>query len=146
MIAREQKLAHRSPHLRKQQYIGADSIDKLDLVGGGYHHEGPFDAASLARNQQYKNSPIEAVAGSNAEALKATPEEKIIDSLRKHRPLDGVAIVPPGHADREGRVYNYKEGTDLMIDDVGNYKRWPGVVRSPFPHPTIENQAEHHHD
>ncbi|KAL9599675.1 MAG: hypothetical protein Q9219_003663 [cf. Caloplaca sp. 3 TL-2023] len=128
MIARDQKLAHRSPHLRKQQHIGSDSIDKLDIAGGGYHHGGPFDAASLARNQKYKNSPIEAVAGTNAEALKATPEEKIIDSLRKHRPLDGVAVVPPGHTDREGRMYNYQEGTDLMIEDGGNYKRWDGVV------------------
>ncbi|KAI4281905.1 MAG: hypothetical protein L6R35_005526, partial [Caloplaca aegaea] len=103
MIARDQKLAQRSPHLRKQQHIGADSIDKLDIIGGGYHHGGPFDAASLARNQQYKNSPIEAVAGTNAEALRATPQEKIVDAMRKHRPIDGVAVVPPGQADREGR-------------------------------------------
>ncbi|KAL9003929.1 MAG: hypothetical protein Q9188_003223 [Gyalolechia gomerana] len=131
MIARDQKLAHRSPHLGKTQHIGSDSIDKLDIVGGGYHHGGPYDAASLARNQQYKNSPIEAVAGTNAEALKATAEEKITDSIRKHRPLDGVAMVPPGHADRIGRVYNYQEGTDLMIEDGGNYKRWPGVKYLP---------------
>ncbi|KAI4138143.1 MAG: hypothetical protein L6R39_006943, partial [Caloplaca ligustica] len=104
MIARDQKLAHRSPHLRKQQHHGVDSIDKLDVVGGGYHHGGPFDAASLARNRDYKNSPIEAVADSNAEALKATPEEKIMDALRKHRPLDGVALTPPGLSDRQGRV------------------------------------------
>ncbi|KAL8864041.1 MAG: hypothetical protein Q9174_007484, partial [Haloplaca sp. 1 TL-2023] len=105
IIAREQKLAHRSPHLRKNYHHGADSIDQLDISGGpsAWHHEGPFDAASLARNRQYKNSPIEAIAGSNAEALKATAEEKINDSLRKHRPLDGVALVPPGEADRNGR-------------------------------------------
>lgn len=131
MIAREQKLAHRSHHLRKTHHIGADSIDQLDIAGGAYHHEGPFDAASLARNRDLKNSPVEAVAGTNAEALRATPEEKVIDSVRKHRPLDGTAIVPPGQADREGRVYNYQEGTDLMIEDGGNYKRWPGVVCLP---------------
>ncbi|KAL8773253.1 MAG: hypothetical protein Q9194_004397, partial [Teloschistes cf. exilis] len=134
MIARDQKLAHRSHHLRKQQHIGADSIDQLDVTGGGYHHGGPFDAASLARNREYKNSPIEAVAGTNAEALKATAEEKIVDAVRKHRPLDGVAAVPPGQADREGRVYNYDEGTDLMREDVGDggaYKRWPGVKYHP---------------
>ncbi|KAL8732637.1 MAG: hypothetical protein Q9166_002612 [cf. Caloplaca sp. 2 TL-2023] len=129
MIARDQKLAHRSPHLRKSHHHGADSIDQLDISGGAYHHEGPFDAASLARNRSYKNSPVEAVAGTNAEALKATPEEKIIDAVKKHRPLDGVAVVPPGLADREGRVHKYEEGTDLMIEDGGNYKRWPGVVR-----------------
>ncbi|KAL8781090.1 MAG: hypothetical protein Q9213_006172 [Squamulea squamosa] len=131
MIAHEQKLAHRSPHLRKQQHHGADSIDQLDIAGGAYHHEGPFDAASLARNRAYKNSPIEAVASTNAEALRATQEEKIVDAVRKHRPLDGVAIVPPGQADREGRVYKYEEGTDLMIEDGGNYKRWPGVKYLP---------------
>ncbi|KAL8671660.1 MAG: hypothetical protein Q9168_003840 [Polycauliona sp. 1 TL-2023] len=131
MIAREQKLAHRSHHLRKQNHHGADSIDQLDLAGEAYHHEGPFDAASLARNRAYKNSPIEAVASSNAEALRATPEEKITDAVRKHRPLDGVAVVPPGQTDREGRTYNYEEGTDLMIEDGGNYKRWPGVKYLP---------------
>ncbi|KAI4273623.1 MAG: hypothetical protein LQ337_004506 [Flavoplaca oasis] len=131
MIARDQKLAHRSHHLRKQNHHGADSIDQLDLAGGPYHHEGPFDAASLARNRSYKNSPIEAVAGTNAEALRATPDEKVIDAVRKHRPLDGVAMVPPGQADREGRIYKYDEGTDLMIEDGGNYKRWPGVKYLP---------------
>ncbi|KAL8661602.1 MAG: hypothetical protein Q9202_005430 [Teloschistes flavicans] len=134
MIARDQKLAQRSHHLRKQQHIGADSIDQLDVTGGAYHHGGPFDAASLARNREYKNSPIEAVAGTNAEALKATAEEKIVDAVRKHRPLDGVAAVPPGEADREGRVYNYDEGADLMREDVGDggaYKRWPGVKYLP---------------
>ncbi|KAL8639323.1 MAG: hypothetical protein Q9228_003629 [Teloschistes exilis] len=139
MIARDQKLAHRSHHLRKQQHIGADSIDQLDVTGGGYHHGGPFDAASLARNREYKNSPIEAVAGTNAEALKATAEEKIVDAVRKHRPLDGVAAVPPGQADREGRVYNYDEGTDLMREDVGDggaYKRWPGVAKANPPTPS----------
>ncbi|KAL8682091.1 MAG: hypothetical protein Q9224_006806, partial [Gallowayella concinna] len=131
IIAREQKLAHRSHHLRKQQHHGADSIDQLDIAGGAYHHEGPFDAASLARNRSYKNSPVEALAGTNAEALRATPKEKIIDAVKKHRPLDGVAIVPPGQADREGRVYKYQEGADLMIEDGGNYKRWPGVKYLP---------------
>ncbi|KAL8993993.1 MAG: hypothetical protein Q9169_005924 [Polycauliona sp. 2 TL-2023] len=92
MIARDQKLAHRSHHLRKQNHHGADSIDQLDLAGDPYHHEGPFDAASLARNRAYKNSPIEAVAQSNAEALRATPNEKITDAVKKHRPLDGAPI------------------------------------------------------
>ncbi|KAL8950742.1 MAG: hypothetical protein Q9222_003239 [Ikaeria aurantiellina] len=133
MIARDQKLAHRSHHLRKNQHIGADSIDQLDIAGGTYHHEGPFDAASMARNIDVKHAPLEAIAATNAEALKATPEEKIIDSVRKHRPLDGVAAVPPGQADRDGRVYTYEEGTDLMIEDGGNYKRWPGVVSSFTP-------------
>ncbi|KAL8852887.1 MAG: hypothetical protein Q9221_002263 [Calogaya cf. arnoldii] len=131
MIARDQKLAQRSHHLRKQNHHGADSIDQLDIAGGPYHHEGPFDAASLARNRSYKNSPVEALARTNAEALRATPEEKIVDAVKRHRPLDCVAVVPPGQVDREGRVYKYEEGTDLMIEDGGDYKRWPGVKYLP---------------
>ena len=101
-------------------------------MGGAYHHDGPYDATLLARNMSFTSSPVEAVAASNEEALKATPREKIVDSVQKHRPLDGVAIVPPGVTDREGRVYHYEEGTDMMIEDGGNYKRWPGVVSTPF--------------
>ena len=74
------------------------------------------------------SSPIEAVRFTNEEALKATAPERIQDSLKKHRPLDGVAIVPPGMEDMYGRTYNYEEGTDMMIENGGNYKRWPGVV------------------
>ncbi|KAL9610199.1 MAG: hypothetical protein Q9167_005076 [Letrouitia subvulpina] len=126
VISHEQKLANRAPHLRKTQHIGSDSIDHLDVAGGVYHHEGPYDVSMLARNAKYKNSPLEAVAASNQEALKATPKERVIDSIRQHRPLDGVAMVPPGQSDRGGRYYNYEEGTDVMIEE-GNYKRWPGV-------------------
>lgn len=115
--------------------VGPDTIDKLDWTGGAYHHDGPYDATLLARNISHSNSPVEAVAASNKEALKATPREKILDSIRKHRPLDGVAMVPPGIADREGRVYNYEEGANLMIEEGGNYKRWPGVVCAHFPSP-----------
>lgn len=129
VISREQKLANRAPHLRKAQHIGSDSIDHLDVAGGIYHHEGPYDVSMLARNAKYKNSPLEAVEASNQEALKATPKEKVIDSIRQHRPLDGVAVVPPGHSDQGGRYYDYREGTDVMIEE-GNYKRWPGIVSS----------------
>lgn len=116
--------------------VGPDTIDKLDWTSGAYHHDGPYDATLLARNISSPSSPLEAVAISNREALKATPRENIIDSIQKHRPLDGVAMTPPGIPDREGRVYNYEEGTDLMIEEGGNYKRWPGVVRLlSFPSP-----------
>lgn len=118
--------------------IGPDTIDKLDWTSGAYHHDGPYDATLLARNISSPSSPLEAVAVSNREALKATPRENIIDSIQKHRPLDGVAMTPPGIPDREGRVYNYEEGTDLMIEEGGNYKRWPGVVRLlSFPLPSF---------
>lgn len=127
MIKRETKLANRAPHLRKKHIVGSDSIDRLDTVGGKYHHDGPFDATLLARNTSFFNSPVEAVSSATEEALKATPREKIKDSVEKHRPLDGVAVVPPGEADFSGRTYEYEEGADLMIED-GNYKRWTGVV------------------
>lgn len=127
-LTRENKLAYRSPHLRKKYIPGADRIDTLDNTSSPYHHEGPYDATLSSRNSNMVNSPIEAVRSTNEEALKATPPEKVQDSLKKHRPLDGVAVVPPGLQDMNGKIYNYEEGTDMMIENGGNYKRWPGVV------------------
>jgi hypothetical protein len=135
IIRRDSRKAYRSPHLSKRSIPGADSIDRLDPAIGGvaYHHEGPYDAALLSRNRDPKNAPLGALEASNAEALKATPQENIKDAVERHMPLDGVAVVPPGEEDRFGRVYKYKEGTDLMHEpssgDAG-YKRWPGKVSS----------------
>lgn len=134
VIRRDSKKAYRSPHLHKRSIPGADSIDRLDPAIGGiaYHHEGPYDAALMSRNRDPKNAPIGALETSNAEALKATPRENIKDAVERHKPLDGVAAVPPGQEDRFGRVYKYEEGADLMHEpssaDAG-YKRWPGKVR-----------------
>ena len=135
IIRRDSKKAHRSPHLQRRHIPGADSVDRLDptLNSVPYHHEGPYDAAMLARNTSFESSPIAAVADSNREALKATPAEKIKDALERHVPIEGVASVPPGQMDRLGRVYNYEEGTDMMRDPNaagGPYKQWAGVVRS----------------
>lgn len=133
IIRRDSKKAYRSPHLHKRSIPGADSIDRLDPAVGGiaYHHEGPYDAALLSRNRNPKNAPLGALETSNQEALKATPQENIKDALERHKPLDGVAVVPPGEQDRFGRVYKYEEGADLMHEpssgDAG-YKRWPGKV------------------
>lgn len=95
-------------------------------MGGGYHHEGPFDATLLARNTAVKSSPVAAVHDTNMKALKATPREMIQDSIRSHRPLDGVALVPPGVLDFNGQRYDYEEKNIITEAD---YKRWPGVVR-----------------
>ena len=134
MLRQEAKTANRSPHLRKKHMVGADSIDNLDNVGpGAYHHEGPYDATLLARNHTHTSSPLEAVRATNEEALKATPKEMIQDSVERHRPLDGVAVIPPGLPDRYGNVLNYQEGTDMMIEgqpEGGAYRRWPGIVRT----------------
>jgi hypothetical protein len=111
-------------------------IDRLDPAIGGraYHHEGPYDAALLSRNRDAKTAPLKALETSNEEALKATPRENIRDAVERHKPLDGVAIVPPGEQDRFGRRYNYEEGADLMHEassgDAG-YKRWPGKDYDP---------------
>ncbi|KAI9811349.1 MAG: hypothetical protein M1827_005509 [Pycnora praestabilis] len=133
MIRHESNRANRSPHLRKKHIPGADTIDSLDqALGGAYHHEGPYDATLLARNTSFISSPVQAVMSTNEEALKATPQEKIKDSIDKHRPLEGVAAVPPGMEEAlSGRTYNYEEGENMMIADGGDYKRWPNVTYLP---------------
>ena len=130
MLTKEAKAANRSHHLRKNHQPGADVIDKLDDSGTGiaYHHGGPYDAALPSRNTNWESSPVAAVTESNMEALKATPKERIKDSLTKHVPLIGTAEVAPGKRDRMGQKYDYEEGDNMMIVDGGNYKRWPGVV------------------
>jgi len=133
VIRRDSRKANRSPHLNKRHLVGADVIDRLDPALGGraYHHEGPYDAASLARNRgDPKTAPIAALETTNKEALKATPQENIKDALDRHKPLDGVAVVPPGETDRFGRKYNYEEGVDYNHEGVtdAGYKRWQGEV------------------
>lgn len=135
IIRRDSRKAAKSPHLAKRHHPGADTVDKLDPAFGGhaYHHEGPYDAALLARNTSYESSPIAALKTSNEEALKATPAENVQNTLDRHVPLDGVAIVPPGVPDRFGRTYNYEEGADLMHESVNGepgYKRWADRVSS----------------
>lgn len=132
MIKKHTKLASQAPHLKKKHLPQADVIDSLDsTMDHLYHHEGPYDATLLARNTSKNFSPIDAVRGSNAEALKATPREKIQDSLNRHVPLYGTGIVPPGGRLATGEVMDYTEGADLMRETDapgGAYKRWDGVV------------------
>lgn len=145
-IIKDNKKAHRSPHLNKRHLPGPDTIDRLDPALGGraYHHEGPYDAALLARNSSYKNSPVAALEETNSEALKATPKENIKDALERHKPLDGVAYIPPGMPDRFGRTYNYEEGADLMHEDAPDgpgYKRWAGKVRCFPAQPSVKRNS-----
>jgi hypothetical protein len=124
---------------------GPDIIDRLDPAIGGvpYHHEGPYDAASLARNRDPKYAPVAALETTNAEALRATPQENVRDALEKHKPLDGVAIVPPGEPDRLGRTYNYEEGTDMMREGLNGepgYKQWSGKVRCSKEYTSAQKQ------
>jgi hypothetical protein len=152
-IRTDSKKAYRTPHLRKKNFQGADIIDRLDKTTLSYHHEGPYDAANLSRNLNMKHSPIAAVADSNEQALRATPRENIIDSVSRHRPLEGTANVPPGMADRFGRILDYEEGTDLQRDPLngGDYKKWPGITYHPDdlkakgePSYTIEKALKEH--
>ncbi|KAH3948157.1 hypothetical protein HBH98_206780 [Parastagonospora nodorum] len=151
-LRKDEKTAHRAPHLRKKNFPGADVIDRLDAAGfARYHHEGPYDAASIARNKHIKYAPIEAVRESNEEALRATPRENIADAVSKHRPLEGVANIPPGMPDRFGRVLNYEEGADLQREPGGDYRRWPGQEYHPDdlkgkgePSYTIEKALKEH--
>ncbi|KAI0126556.1 hypothetical protein BJ170DRAFT_410759 [Xylariales sp. AK1849] len=134
-IRKETKAAHRAPHLRKNNIVPADTIDSLDnILGGPYHHEGPYDATLAPRNKNKKYAPVEATKEGNMAALKATPLENVQDSLRKHVPLQGTAIIPPGEEDLRGNVMEYEEGADLMREadaSGGAYKRYDGIRYSP---------------
>ncbi|KAK8122321.1 protein kinase protein [Apiospora sp. TS-2023a] len=131
-IKRETKVAHRSHHLRKTTLPRNDPIDTLDnILGHSYHHEGPFDATLASRNANKKYAPLEAVKGTNEEALKATPRELVQDSLTKHVPLHGTANIPPGMSDMSGRRMSYEEGTDLQRERFasgGPSRRYDDVV------------------
>ncbi|KAK4136590.1 hypothetical protein BT67DRAFT_447942 [Trichocladium antarcticum] len=134
VLTRQHRAADAAPHLhnhRRQQ--PSDTIDSLDITGPvpgvQYHHEGPFDATSKARNAK-KNAPIDAVMGTNLEAIKATPAEYLQDSFVKNYPLQGTATIPPGMPDMSGRTMEYQEGADLMREDDaagGPYRRWDHV-------------------
>lgn len=110
--------------------VNPDVIDRMDNVGDlMYHHEGPYDAVCRERNRNNQVSPLEAVSQSNEEALRATPRERIVDSVCNNRPLDGTAFYPPGHTDNSGNTYDYEEGANMMTD-FGNFARNPGFVSS----------------
>ncbi len=133
VLRRQAKAADRAPHLRRKHIPGADIIDSLDrtVVGGAYHHGGPYDATLLARNTSSEISPVAAVKETNAEALRATPREYVRDALDKHVPLQGTAVIPPGGYDLSGKEMDYEEGADLMREESakgGAYKRWSGMV------------------
>jgi hypothetical protein len=68
---------------------------------------------------------LAALQHSNEEALRATPEISIRDSLNKHVPLQNTAIVPPGEHVPGGlpdETLDYKE--ENLIGDIG---RWQGI-------------------
>jgi hypothetical protein len=134
-IRRETKKANRSHHLRKGSIPATDEVDQLGTVlGPAFHHDGPYDATLAARNRDKRYAPIEAVKSTNAEALKATPRENVQDSLQKHVPLQGTAVIPPGMTDMSGRRMSYEEGADLQREwnaGGGPYKRYADIDYHP---------------
>ena len=133
MIKKDHKSAGRPQKVRShRRNQPSDSIDSLDLSGlVPYHHDGPFDASIASRNANKRYSPLDALKDSNREALRATPQEHVIDSLTRHVPLQGTATIPPGSKDIAGRTMNYTEGADLMRESDapgGAYKRYDFIV------------------
>ena len=116
---------HRTKHSRE---LPPDIIDRMDesvppsLLR---HHSGPFDAVTKSAYVSKNRSPLAALERSTKEALKATPETSIRDSLNKHVPLQNTAVVPPGEHVPGGspdEVLTYKE--ENLLGDVG---RWEGI-------------------
>ncbi|KAI0200879.1 hypothetical protein F4808DRAFT_427005 [Astrocystis sublimbata] len=136
-IKRDTKAANRAPHLRKANQTRPDRIDALDnlgVPGGVYHHDGPFDAALASRNRDPRHAPLAAVEGTNQAALAATPSVNVADALKKKVPLQGTAVVPPGHVDYTGNLMDYEEGADVMREPDapgGPYKRYEHVQYHP---------------
>lgn len=62
--SREHRSSRKSPSKKKVEPVKAknlDTIDKLDVTaffGGGFHHDGPFDACTPHRNKNVKSAPV----------------------------------------------------------------------------------------
>ncbi|KAK0657577.1 hypothetical protein B0T16DRAFT_402035 [Cercophora newfieldiana] len=144
IIKRDHRAADHAPHLRShRRQQPSDPIDLLDHTAPlPYHHEGPFDPTMKSMNTNKMYSPVEAVKDTSIEALKATPVEFLKDSLDKHVPLQGTAIVPPGMKDIGGRTMDYQEGADLMREKDapgGAYKRWDHI---PYKDDDLKGKGE----
>lgn len=104
-----------------------DLIDTLDNAATTlYHHEGPYDALSRVRNRNPALSPLRALENQTAGPNDSSRQENRCNDnkLNSHRPLPSQPLYPPGTVDREGRVYDYEEGANIMFDTM----RLPGYV------------------
>ncbi len=64
------------------------------MPGRRSHHAGPFDPSLASRNYyqgKQGTAPMDAVQYTNQQALEATPQGAVYDSLRSHVPLQGTA-------------------------------------------------------
>ncbi|KAK9370660.1 hypothetical protein V1509DRAFT_607741 [Lipomyces kononenkoae] len=113
--------SHKSSH---RHSLATDPIDRLDHsfgIGREYHHEGPFDCASRARNSG-PMAPVDALSRTNALALSAVPPTKVADAMNNGRPIDGVVV--PGQSNVQ-----YETEDINVLDEFQNPMiagRWPG--------------------
>ncbi|KAK9356194.1 hypothetical protein V1505DRAFT_371297 [Lipomyces doorenjongii] len=111
-------------HRHRRHSFATDPIDRLDHsfgIGFEYHHEGPFDCASRARNSG-PMAPIDALVRTNALALSAVPPAKIADAVNNSRPIDGVAVPGQSNVQYDAEDIN-------VLDEFQNPMiagRWPG--------------------
>lgn len=103
-----------------------DIIDSLDHSAYYmYHHEGPFDAASRARNKVSDGGPLEALAGQH----NVSPKPPRRDNNPDNR-FAKQFHLPPGTVDREGRVHDDDDDGSNMMYDIMKH---PGYVSLFFP-------------
>lgn len=93
-----------SPEVLKSKNL--DTIDKLDVTaffGGGFHHDGPFDACTPHRNKNSKVAPVKAYAidGPNncIKGLSGAPDQSEQMNLAFGKYYDddahGIATISP---------------------------------------------------
>jgi hypothetical protein len=74
-------------------------------------------------------------------AIEATPRGNLEDSLKQHRPLDGVASVPPG-----GMTVGSSEPMAYQEENLlHNLGRWEGVIDY-YPDDARGRGVEHYRD
>jgi hypothetical protein len=115
-------------HHKPKAELPTDVIDLLDeSVPPGLlrHHDSPYDPVTRSAYLPNTQSPLVALQHSTQEALKATPESAIRDSLVNHVPLQNTAVVAPGEhipGPANETMSNYQE--ENLLGDVG---RWQGI-------------------
>ncbi|RMJ24090.1 Pal1 cell morphology protein [Aspergillus sp. HF37] len=93
-----------------------DNIDALDDAAFSlYHHEGPYDAATPARNKIPGQSPVLAFGDPSTDSGKYS-HEKCTNNLDGDSPRTEQVLPPPGVVDRDGRVYEYDDGSNVLYD------------------------------
>jgi hypothetical protein len=107
---------HKAMPVRTSKRGDEDTIDALDDAAfSSYHHEGPYDAAAPARNKIPKRSPVFAFGDSSTDSGKSSHEDST-KSLGGDSPQTEKILPPPGVVDRDGRVYEHDDGSNVLYD------------------------------